>query len=52
MIAEELKKTPGKDHVSLIASPIPNGQRLHLEVDQGIVRWITRVVLEGQQNKP
>ena len=36
--AAELKKTPGKDHVSLTLRPIDNGVRLRLQVEQGLLR--------------
>ena len=44
MAVAELKKTPGKDHVSLTERPIANGVQLRLEVQQGLLRLAGRAV--------
>jgi hypothetical protein len=46
---EELKKLPGKDHVSLSVQPISNGVQVHLEVEQGLVRLLGRAVITKMQ---
>ena len=51
LVAGELKKTPGKNHVSLVARPIPNGVQFHLEVEPGIIHAIGRIVVLSQQHK-
>lgn len=48
-LAGELKKTPGKDHISLVARPISNGVQYHLEVEEGIVRAIGQVAAKQAQ---
>jgi hypothetical protein len=45
----ELKKLPGKDHVSLSIRPISNGVQAHLEVEQGLVRLAGRMVVSKLQ---
>jgi hypothetical protein len=50
MANEELKKTPGKDHVLLTVRPISNGVQAHLEVEQGLLRVIGRLATGGAGN--
>ena len=47
--AAELKKTPGKDHITLVARPVPNGVQYHLEVEQGIVRAAGHLIANAQR---
>ena len=52
MIDSELKKTPGKDHIVLVVRPISNGVQMHLEVEQGLLRLLGRLVVTGLRNGP
>jgi hypothetical protein len=40
MVESALKKTPGKDHVSLKLMPINNGLKMRLELEQGLLRLL------------
>jgi hypothetical protein len=40
----ELKKAPGKDHVLLTVRPVADGVQVHLEVEQGLLRTVGRLV--------
>jgi hypothetical protein len=51
MIESELKKTPGKDHVTLTVRPISNGVQIHLEVEQGLVRLVGHLATMGMEQK-
>jgi hypothetical protein len=42
--ADELKKSPGRDRISLVARPIPSGVQYHFEVEQGIIRTIGAMI--------
>jgi hypothetical protein len=44
LIAEELKKTPGGDQISLLVTPAAFGIRYRLEVEQGVVRLAARMM--------
>ena len=48
MAESELKKTPGKDHVVFAVRPISNGVQIHLEVEQGLVRLLGRLAVQGK----
>ncbi len=48
----ELKKSPGKDHVSLTVRPIANGVQLRLEVEQGLLRLAGRMAVMQMEGKP
>ena len=52
LIQAELKKTPGVDHIRLVAQPIPQGISYRLEVEQGIVRLVGRLAAMGGKHKP
>jgi len=47
MVQSELQKTPGKDHVIFVVRPILNGVQAHMEVEQGLVRLVGRIAVEG-----
>ncbi len=38
VVAEVLEKMVGKDHVRLVAKPIPNGVRVQVEMEEGVLR--------------
>jgi len=46
---KELKKLPGQDHVALSVRPISDGVRVHLEVEQGLVRLFGRMIVTKMQ---
>jgi len=45
MLAEE---TTGRDHVRMVVQPIPNGQRVRIEVEEGVLRAIGMAVMAAQ----
>ena len=47
IIEAELKKTQDKNHVILQVRPISNGVQVHLEVQQGVLRVLGRLVAMG-----
>ncbi len=51
MIASELKKTPGKDHIVLAVRPISNGVQVHLEVEQGLLRLFGHLATKSTEQK-
>jgi hypothetical protein len=51
MIVAELKKTPGKDHVTFTVRPIDNGVRMRLEVEPGLLRLAGRIVVMRMEGK-
>jgi hypothetical protein len=42
-VAAELAKTANLDHVTLTASPIPDGVRYRVEVEQGLLQLVGRL---------
>jgi hypothetical protein len=39
-LAAELAKSPGKDHIQLLASPITNGVSYHLEIQEAVLNLV------------
>jgi hypothetical protein len=50
LMADELKKQPGQDHVTLVARPISNGVQYRLEVESGIIRAIGHFAVMASQS--
>jgi hypothetical protein len=38
MLSKMLESAPGKDHVKITATPIPNGIQVRLQVEEGILK--------------
>ena len=51
LVASELKKTPGQDHVRLVVRQIPQGIQYRLVVEPGIIRLIARLAALSQQHQ-
>ncbi len=51
MAESVLKKTPGKDHISLCVRPISDGVQVRLEVEQGLIRLAGHLVVMGMEHK-
>jgi len=44
MLAGELAKTPGKDHVNIVVKPIKNGSVARVSFEEGVVRVLGQVI--------
>ena len=51
MMVAELKKSPGKDHISLTVRPIDNGVRMRLEVEPGLLRLAGQLIVGRMEGK-
>jgi hypothetical protein len=47
----ELKKLPGKDHVSFTAGPIDNGVRMRLEIEPGLLRLAGQLIVGRMEGR-
>jgi hypothetical protein len=46
-IAEKLESTEGKDHITITSGAIPNGSRVRIEVEQGVLKVLGSLVSEA-----
>jgi len=47
MMAQVLSKHAGKDHVTIVSEPVENGERLRIEIEQGILAVIPAIAAQA-----
>jgi hypothetical protein len=51
MALAELKKSPGKDHVSVTVQPIDNGVQMRLEIEPGLLRFAGQLLVGRMEGR-